>query len=103
PTGNICDYSPHRKELLLLILAVDISYDVRYHSGNTLRFPRVTREPPRTIVLWCLTLATIPAGQGQLLSDTSHAEKAVFFFKESSCISLADLYFSISSHFLLLN
>src|SRR5699024_4809682 len=67
PTGNICDYSPHRHELLLLILAVDISYDVSCHSGNTLRFPRVTREPPRTIVLWCLTLATIPAGQGKLL------------------------------------
>jgi len=41
--------------------------------GNTLRFPRVTREPPRTIVLWGLTLglrllappktmATVPAG-----------------------------------------
>src|SRR5699024_2462597 len=44
-------------------------------------------EPPRTIVLWGLTLATIPAGQGKLLCYTSHAEKAVFFFKESSCIS----------------
>src|SRR5699024_8933622 len=57
-----CGYSPHHKELLLLILLVDINYDVGYRSGNTLRFPRVTREPPWTVVLWGLTLATIPAG-----------------------------------------
>jgi len=43
-------------------LVVDINCDVRYRSGNTLRFPRVTREPPRTIVLRGLTLVTIPAG-----------------------------------------
>src|SRR5699024_4045338 len=44
------------------VLVVDINCDVKYRSGNTLRFPRVTREPPRTIVLRGLTLATIPAG-----------------------------------------
>jgi len=71
-------YSSHRKELLLLIIVVDIKCDVTYRSGNTLRFPRVTREPPRTIVLRGLTLglrllappktmATFPAGQGKLL------------------------------------
>src|SRR5690625_1036427 len=48
--------------MLLLILVIDINCDVRYRVGNTLRFPRVTREPPRTIVLWGLTLATVPAG-----------------------------------------
>src|SRR5699024_5811714 len=41
---------------------MSVNCDVTCHSGNTLRFPRVTREPPRAIALWGLTLATIPAG-----------------------------------------
>jgi len=55
------------KDLFLKVDTKLKNRDMRYRSGNTLRFPRVTREPPRTIVLWCLTLVTIPAGQGKLL------------------------------------
>src|SRR5690625_69835 len=51
-----------QKVLLLLSIVVDINCNIRCRSRNTLRFPRVTREPPRTIVLRGLTLATIPAG-----------------------------------------
>src|SRR5699024_10640243 len=73
--------SPHRKPLRLLVpseifavtkpaenncyfntKSINCCDNIIYRSGNTLRFPRVTREPPRTIVLWGLTLATIPAG-----------------------------------------
>src|SRR5699024_7251792 len=53
-----------------------------YRSGNTLRFPRVTHEPPRTIVLWGLTLATIPAGQGKLL-EIHRTQKRRFSFSRS--------------------
>ncbi len=38
-----------------------------------------------------LTNAYPPIGQGKLLSETSHAEKVLFFFKESPCISGADI------------
>jgi len=34
------------KELLFLTKYININYDLRHRSGNTLRFPRVTREPP---------------------------------------------------------
>src|SRR5690625_7594105 len=51
-----------QKVLLLLSIVVDINCNIRCRSRNTLRFPRVTREPPRTIVLRSLTLATVPAG-----------------------------------------
>src|SRR5699024_12557782 len=42
------DYLSHSKELLLLILTVDISFDISYRSGNTLRFPRARDEPPHS-------------------------------------------------------
>src|SRR5699024_3626672 len=51
-------------------------------SGNTLLFARVTHEPPRTIVLWGLTLATIPAGQGKLL-EIHRTQKRRFSFSRS--------------------
>src|SRR5699024_9788961 len=60
-------------------LVVDINCYIIYRSGNTLRFPRGTREPPRTIVLWGLTVATIPAGQGKLLEINSKQNRRFTF------------------------
>ena len=72
PIENHCAYSSRRKYLqlrsppkIIVIFntkSINCCDNIIYRSGNTLRFPRVTREPPRTIVLWGLTLATIPAG-----------------------------------------
>src|SRR5699024_10659830 len=66
-----CGYASYRKNVVTNTESMNC--DIRYRFGNTLRFPRVTREPPRTTVLWGLTLglrllappktmATIPAG-----------------------------------------
>ena len=44
-----CDYSPHLKELLLLIFVVDINSDVcaRLFSAANRCFPRARLQPPR--------------------------------------------------------
>src|SRR5699024_1880536 len=46
-----CDYSPHRKELLLLILLVDINCDVcaGVFSAADRCFPRARLQPPREL------------------------------------------------------
>src|SRR5699024_1777461 len=46
PPKTFADTRLQRKELLLLILVIELNCDMRYRFGNTLRFPRVTREPP---------------------------------------------------------
>src|SRR5699024_1921925 len=53
---------------------------------------------PRAHALRGLDEAFPPPGQGKLLLDTSHAEKAFFFFKESPCISSAGIAFTTISY-----
>src|SRR5699024_7680079 len=95
-------YSSHRKELLLLIIVVDIKCDVTYRSGNTLRFPRVTREPPRTIVLRGLTLGLRLLAPPKTMASTTVVRvdlrraalaggEAVVLVYESACIVGADV------------
>src|SRR5699024_6633691 len=75
-----CGYSVPPKRIVVFDTK-PIQCNARYRFGNTLRFPRVTREPPcpgkgyaatfsakdgisrpSLSVLWGLTLATFPAG-----------------------------------------
>src|SRR5699024_9138162 len=49
PIENICGYSPHLKDLLLLILVVDMNCDIRagLFSAADRCFPRARLQPPR--------------------------------------------------------
>ncbi len=63
---------------------------------QTLRFPWTDSEPPRTVAsLGVSPMPLFPKGKEGFGSVTSYAEKAVFFIKESPCISSARLcYFT---------
>jgi|SRR5690625_3319587 len=103
PIRNICGYSPHRKELLLLIPVVDINYKLRSKSmlistpGS--RFPRATLQLPRkqkslptgssagtALTRPTKNLVAFPAGQGRLRQHYIARRKLICIFEESTAL-----------------